>query len=89
MGGAGWDCDDGTHTTFSSGAYVTRTPVTQVSDWTIGNGVTPTAATLTAFRAGEATLRLSAFAVCALIGVGLILRRRASSQESIEGWLPF
>jgi hypothetical protein len=53
MGGAGWDCGDGTHTTFSSGAYVTRTQVTQFSDWTVGNDVNPTRVSL----AGIATRR--------------------------------
>jgi predicted outer membrane repeat protein len=53
MGGAGWDCGDDTHTTFSSGAYITRTQVTQFSDWTIGNDVGPTRVSL----AGIATRR--------------------------------
>jgi hypothetical protein len=81
LGGAGWDCGDGTQTSFSLGAYVTRTQVTQVSDWAVGNGVGPTAATLTDFSGGEATTRLYAFAVCALSGLGLVLFRRVQSQS--------
>ena len=45
LGGAGWDCDDGSNTTFSVG-FVTRSNLTGFSDWAVGQGVNPTAVTL-------------------------------------------
>ncbi len=48
LGGAGWDCDDGTHT-IASTTQVTRTQVTALSDWTVGADVGPTAVSLSSF----------------------------------------
>jgi hypothetical protein len=45
LGGAGGDCDDGTHITFTVNA-VTRNGITSLSDWAVGNGVGPTAVTV-------------------------------------------
>lgn len=50
MGGSGWDCDDGTHTTFTA-STVTRSGITSLSDWAVGNDVGPTAVSVRAFRA--------------------------------------
>ncbi|HSH05590.1 MAG TPA: choice-of-anchor Q domain-containing protein [Anaerolineae bacterium] len=45
LGGDGWDCDDGTNTSFTTG-FVTRANVTNFSDWAVGDNVGPTAVTL-------------------------------------------
>jgi predicted outer membrane repeat protein len=66
LGGAGWDCGDGTHTTFSSGAYVTRTQVTQVSDWAVGNGVGPTRVSLAGIATRRTWIWLPALGLVAL-----------------------
>ena len=42
LGGAGWDCGDGTNTTFD-GNWVTRSGITGFSDWGVGQAAGPTA----------------------------------------------
>ncbi len=48
--GYGWDCDDGTYTTFSA-TTVTRTDITELSDWAVGGEVGPTAVSLQSISA--------------------------------------
>ncbi len=43
--GHGWDCDDGGDTTFTT-STVTRTGITELSDWAVGGEVGPTAVSL-------------------------------------------
>ncbi len=74
LGGAGWDCDDGAHT-IASTTQVTRTQITALSDWTVGEDVGPTAVSLSSFSAaspvGWAGLLIG------LVGVGTaVLHRR-------------
>lgn len=45
LGGYGWDCDDGSHTT-SNASAVTRTGLNSFSEWTVGTNAGPTAVTL-------------------------------------------
>ena len=49
--GAGWDCDDGSHTTFVANTWVTRSGVAGFSDWAVGNKPNPTNVTLRALSA--------------------------------------
>lgn len=50
LGGAGWDCDDGTHTT-STATTVTRSGISSFSDWAVGGNVGPTAIALRSISA--------------------------------------
>ncbi len=82
LGGAGWDCDDGTHTT-STNSTVTRTTITGFSDWAAGSNVGPTAVSLTTFsgRSNPASpigLWLLAGLAIGLGGLRLGRRRRAT-----------
>lgn len=54
LGGDGWDCGDGSNTTFGSGT-VTRSGVTSFSDWAVGNNVGPTSVTLRSATAQAGT----------------------------------
>lgn len=51
LGGAGWDCDDGTHTVTST-THVTRTQIIALSDWAVGDNVGPTAVRARGLGAG-------------------------------------
>ncbi len=81
LGGAGWDCGDGTHTTYDANTWVRRSHVTGFSAWAVGNDVGPTATTLTDFRARGPAIELSAFGVSALLGVGFVLVRRVQPER--------
>jgi hypothetical protein len=50
--GHGWDCDDGDDTTFTA-VSVTRTGITELSDWAVGGEVGPTAVSLSSFSAAS------------------------------------
>jgi predicted outer membrane repeat protein len=74
--GYGWDCGDGSHTTFDDiDGWVTRSNVTGLSDWAVGNDVGPTAIAVQDFDALGTDL--SALVVIPLIVLGtiLVLRR--------------
>ena len=47
LGGYGWDCDDGTNTTYVANTSVTRSGITGFSDWAVGDRLGPTAVHLT------------------------------------------
>jgi hypothetical protein len=70
LGGYGWDCDDGTNTTYVSNASVTRSGVTSFSDWAVGDYVGPTALHLTylnghtLFRVWYAIIAVTAIMLC-------------------------
>ena len=76
MGGAGWDCGDGTYTSYSAGAAVTRAQVTAFSDWTIGNDVTPTRVSLTGVAARRTGAWLPALGLVALAALFTTRRSR-------------
>ena len=90
--GAGWDCAR----TSSTSTTVTRNGITELSDWTVGFNVTPTAITLHGFSAtggfgvsGALWLGLLA----GLAGVGMMVRRWRvrgpdSGEEQIRVELP-
>lgn len=79
LGGDAWDCDDGTHTTFTA-STVTRSGITTLSDWAVGSDVGPTAVALRPFRAAgswDGTLALGVGALfMSLLVVSLMLVRR-------------
>ncbi len=50
LGGSGWDCDDGTNTTFVANTSVTRSGISSFSDWAVGQNAGPTAVKLTSTR---------------------------------------
>jgi hypothetical protein len=81
LGGAGWDCDDGTHTTFTSNA-VTRRGITSMSDWAVGNGVGPTAVTVEHVVSSASpnelgrSIGLLTLVAVLIIGGGMWLKRR-------------
>jgi hypothetical protein len=68
--GCGWDCGDGTHTTYDvAGGWVTRSSVTGFSDWTVGNDVGPTSVTLMRLASGPRAPWLLLPGVVILLGV--------------------
>jgi len=78
LGGAGWDCDDGTYTT-SDASTVTRSGIGSFSDWAVGGQVGPTAITLHSIGATSYTspLAFMLFAtVLIMIGTVLAWRRK-------------
>ena len=79
LGGAGWDCDNGTNTT-STTSTVTRTNITSFSNWAVGSSVGPTAVHLAGFSARQDatpyTGMLLAGGILSLSGVCLARRRR-------------
>ena len=78
LGGAGWDCDDGTHTT-STASTVTRSGIGSFSDWAVGGQVGPTAITLrsiTATTVGVHQSLIVLIAAALLLAVGAIVWRR-------------
>ncbi len=76
MGGAGWDCGDGSHTTHLHNASVSR-QVSHFSDWAVGSDLTPTVVRANAFAARGGAVRLSGFALLALAALAIVrLRRR-------------
>jgi hypothetical protein len=90
QGGAGWSCDDGTHTTFTANT-VTRSGITELSEWAVGNQVNPNAVrawSLEAFRGDSSAAPLYLLVgLVALGGVagGMAWRRRAYRQGAGHG----
>lgn len=80
LGGSGWDCDDGSHTTFTA-STVTRSGLTSLSDWAVGNNVGPTAVTLRDFSARTGK-DLAGLAVLALVAGGLALAWRLRQRRA-------
>jgi predicted outer membrane repeat protein len=76
LGGYGWDCDDGTNTSFGTGT-VTRTAVDSFSDWAVGDRVGPTAVTLTTFAVDNAIWLPVGLLAIGAAGVMLVRRRRS------------
>jgi len=74
LGGAGWDCDDGTHT-ITSTTHVTRTQITALSDWAIGNNVGPTSVRARGLGAGAQGLA-PLLALFLALGVLYVWRKR-------------
>ncbi|HSH03281.1 MAG TPA: choice-of-anchor Q domain-containing protein [Anaerolineae bacterium] len=78
LGGAGWDCDDGSNTTFS-GNYVTRANITGFSDWAVGQGANPTTITLqdnqTQSEDGYVVIWVSV-AVLMMLSIGVLVVKR-------------
>ena len=79
IGGSGWDCDDGTRTTFTA-STVTRSGITALSDWAVGNEVGPTAVRLQTFsvvsQSGSLWLAwLGGFSLMVTLGVYFVWRR--------------
>ena len=77
LGGYGWDCDDGTNTSFGAGT-VTRTGVDSFSDWAVGDHVGPTAVTLTTFAVDDAPWLPVGLLVISAAGLMLVRKRRSS-----------
>ena len=81
LGGAGWDCDDGTHTTVTANS-ITRSDITSLSDWAVGNAVGPTAVTVEHVAASASSnepggaIGLLTLLVVLIIGVGMWFKRR-------------
>jgi CSLREA domain-containing protein len=81
MGGHGWDCDDGTNTSFGTGT-VTRTGVDRFSDWAVGDNVGPTAVSLFTFTGRSSGYSLTALASMTglffilIVGFVLVLKKR-------------
>jgi hypothetical protein len=73
LGGSGWDCDDGSHTTFTAGA-VTRSGITSLSDWAVGDAVGATAVEVKTFsaEAGDSGGLWLLVLFAALIGAALL-----------------
>lgn len=78
--GSAWDCGDGTDTTFVANTSVTRSGITQFSDWAVGQNVGPTAVTLQTVSAASpaplALLRGGLLALLALTTTLLVRRQR-------------
>jgi hypothetical protein len=68
-----WDCDDGSHTTFTA-STVTRSGITSLSDWAVGNAVGPTAVEVRTFKAeaDASGSRWLLILLAALIGAALL-----------------
>lgn len=68
-----WDCDDGSHTTSTAGA-ITRSGITSLSDWAVGNLVGATAVEVKTFSAesGDSGGRWLLVLFTALIGAALL-----------------
>jgi hypothetical protein len=85
LGGYGWDCDDGSNTTFGADR-VTRSGITSFSDWSVGGGaggVGPTAITARDATALPATGGLVAATVALGLGLGgLAFARRRSKRKA-------
>jgi hypothetical protein len=85
LGGYGWDCDDGTNTTYVASTSVTRSGITSFSDWAVGGGtagVGPTAITLQKTAASPTTGRFVAIAAALGLGLGgLGLTRKRSRRR--------
>ncbi len=81
LGGANWDCDDGTHTTVTVN-NVTRNGITSLSDWAVGNAVNPTAVIVERVGASASPIDqtgpigLAILAAVLIIGGGIWLKRR-------------
>jgi hypothetical protein len=75
LGGAGWDCDDGTHT-ITSTTHVTRTQITALSDWAIGNNVGPTPVRARGLGVGTQGLAPLLALLLALGGAAALRRKR-------------
>jgi predicted outer membrane repeat protein len=79
LGGYGWDCDDGTTTTYISGVSVTRSGITSFSDWAVGDKVGPTAVHLTQLNGHSASslrgVLLAALSIALPLAGFIFLRR--------------
>ena len=82
LGGYGWDCDDGTNTTYVANTSVTRNGITSFSDWAVGDNVGPTVVTLADFQVQSTTPATGALLTLSLIFTGglaaLYLRRKSN-----------
>jgi hypothetical protein len=76
LGGYGWDCDDGTNTSFGAGT-VTRTGVDSFSDWAVGDHVGPSTVTLTTFEIDDATWVPMGLLAIGVAGLMLFRKRRS------------
>ncbi len=78
LGGAGWDCDDGMHTTVTVNT-VTRRDITALSDWAVGNVAGPTAVTMNDLSASNNSIGwgwpIGLALMAALVVFGLWYRR--------------
>lgn len=84
--GYGWECDDGTHTTFTT-STVTRSGITDLSDWAVGGAVGPTAVSLATFSAGRQVGWWAGLVGLLVIGGGtaVIWRKRATCAIFMTG----
>ena len=77
QGGAGWDCASDSFDT----STVTRSGITEFSDWTVGNEAGATAVTLSGMEAESVATTAPWFAALLVLGIGagiVLLRRRPS-----------
>ena len=72
LGGAGWDCDNGTYTTPGT-TSVTRTNIQSFSDWAVGQGVGPTAITLYNFNARSGNPWVGAGLAISVLAAGFLI----------------
>ena len=77
--GYGWDCDDGTYTTFTA-STVTRTGITELSDWAVGGEVGPTAVSLSTFSAASQVSWAGLLVGLLGMGLGTVLIRHRRHQ---------
>ncbi len=78
LGGAGWDCDDGTNTSYVANTSVTRSGIISFSDFAAGDTVDPTAVSLQATDTASGTPLVLVAALVGLLGVttASVFRRR-------------
>jgi len=73
LGGSGWDCGNSLNTSSVAGVSVTRSGITSFSDWTVGQGVGPTAVTLFNINVGSSLPWVSAGLAIGVLAAGLLL----------------
>ena len=73
LGGAGWDCDNGTYTTFVANTSVTRSNITSFSDWAVGQGAGPTGIILINFNARSDPPWAGAGLVISVLAAGFLI----------------
>jgi len=73
LGGSGWDCGNSLNTSNVAGVSVTRSGITSFSDWTVGQGVGPTAVTLFNINVGSSLPWVSAGLAIGVLAAGLLL----------------
>ncbi len=84
LGGSGWDCDDGTNTTFVANTSVTRSGLTSFSDWAVGDKVGPTAVTLQDITAASGAGGMTAVFAALSLALGsfwLWLKRKMKAER--------